>query len=727
LADRIKGITVEIGGDTQGLSKALKDVNDTTFSLQRELKDVQRLLKFDPTNTELLAQQQQLLGDQVQSTEEKLRRLRIAEAQVQAQFERGDIGADQYRAFQRELQSTEGYLMNLRRRIDAVDDSNAPEQAANDVEKIGREAGKTTEALKRMGGAMGAAGRGLAAGAAAGAAGIGGLVIGTQDLNKDLAKLRFNAINEGFDVSKVEEGFKRIAAVSQETDSAVETLGQLMQTGFDDQQLSQAIDHVNGAAIKFADTLNTEGIADGIQETFATGKAVGMFGELLDRSGVNLDNFNAGLATATANGTQTDYVLQTMADLGLSSAADGFNKMNAELVAQQEAQINLQMALAQLGILLTPLATIVTNLLTKIAEWSIENINLVSSFDSIAAGIVALLPTLFGKGLEMITTIVNAIVQNLPMIISTGTQILLQLITGIIQMLPALIAQIQTMMPLVMSILQQNLPLIISAGVQLIVALVNGIIEMLPMLIDMALNLIVLLSTELLKHLPTIIEAGVKLIIALVKGLIKALPDIDRALTTIINAIIDALKGTDKKLAEMGKNIIQGLIDGITKKAGDVARAAGNIANGIAKKIGGILKLGSPSKVLISMGEDTGKGMEIGLQRSIGSISQAAASMGASITDSLTAFLGGGDAVSKYFEAIREDGDWLNDWLTHMPKDVANLAKQIGFVIAPQLEGSKSGNGSSVMNVNINSPKALNAREANVVWNRTMKKMQLQW
>jgi hypothetical protein len=111
----------------------------------------------------------------------------------------------------------------------------------------------------------------------------------------------------------------------------------------------------------------------------------------------------------------------------------------------------------------------------------------------------------------------------------------------------------------------------------------------------------------------------------------------------------------------------------------------------------------------------------------IESVTKATGSMGTSIVDSLTGFLGGGDAVSKYFDAIREDGDWLNDWLTHMPKDVANLAKQIGFVIAPQLEGQKDNGKNSVMNVNINSPKALNAREANVVWNRTMKKMQLQW
>src|SRR3954447_15158987 len=120
--NRIKGITVEIGGDTQGLDKALKGVNDTSRDLQKELKDVQRLLKFDPNNAELLAQKQQLLNDTIANTEEKLNHLKEAQAQVQAQFERGDIGADQYRAFQRELQDTESYLRNMQNALADLQD-----------------------------------------------------------------------------------------------------------------------------------------------------------------------------------------------------------------------------------------------------------------------------------------------------------------------------------------------------------------------------------------------------------------------------------------------------------------------------------------------------------------------------------------------------------------------------------------------------------------------------
>ncbi len=727
---RIKGITVEIGGDTQGLDKALKEVNSSSRTVAAELRDVNKLLKFDPTNTELLAQQQQLLGDQIGNTEKKLQQLRDVEAQVQAQFESGEIGADQYRAFQRELQATEGYLTDLKRKIDAVDDSNAPENAAEDINKIKTAADKAASSLKTMGGAAGTAAKGIAGMAAAGAGAIAGIVTGTSDLNQELARLEFNAFNEGFDFAGVEKGFKDIVSVTGETDSAVETLSNLMATGFDQNQLEEAVNLVNGAYLRFSDTLKTEGIADGIQETFATGKAVGPFAELLERSGVNLEEFDKKLAAAAKTGTQADLILQTMADAGLGSSVEGFKEMNSELAAQQEAQIEFQMAIAALGEALTPLATMVTEFLTKIAEWTTENIELVKSFDSIGEGIVALLPQLFGKGLEMISTIVQAIIDNLPMIMSTGTQILLSVIQGIIQMLPSLIAQIQTMIPLIVSILQQNLPLIISAGIELLVTLLRGIASMLPQLIQMALDLIVLIVGELLKHLPEILEAGVEIIFALLDGIISMIPEIiDTIVFDIIPAIVETL--AELQLSDIGEDIIQGLIDGLESMAGAVWETVKNIAVGIGSALMKNLKTGSPSKVTMGIGEDTGEGLEIGLDRSMASIAKTAANMGNTIVDSLVGFLGGSDEVLKYFQAIQEDGDWLNDWLSHMPKDVANLSKQLGFILAPELEGTKlredRSNLNRVMNVNINSPKALNAREANLVWNRTMKKMQLQW
>lgn len=94
MSKRIKGITVEIGGDTTGLDKALSGVNKEIRNTQAQLKDVERLLKLDPTNTELLKQKYQLLTRSVGETEQKLDSLKEAEKQVQAQFQRGDIGED---------------------------------------------------------------------------------------------------------------------------------------------------------------------------------------------------------------------------------------------------------------------------------------------------------------------------------------------------------------------------------------------------------------------------------------------------------------------------------------------------------------------------------------------------------------------------------------------------------------------------------------------------------
>lgn len=113
MASRIKGITVEIGGDTTGLQNALKQVNSSIKSTQSALKDVNKLLKLDPTNTELLSQKQKLLKDAISATSEKLQSLKTAQEQAKAQLENGTLGQDKYDALQREIVETEQELQRL--------------------------------------------------------------------------------------------------------------------------------------------------------------------------------------------------------------------------------------------------------------------------------------------------------------------------------------------------------------------------------------------------------------------------------------------------------------------------------------------------------------------------------------------------------------------------------------------------------------------------------------
>lgn len=117
-AGNIKGITIEIGGDTTKLSKALSGVNSSCSSLQKELREVDKLLKLDPSNTELLAQKQKILKEAIGSTKEKLDTLKEAEKQVQEQFENGEVSEEQYRALQREIaqQKSNWEIWSSRRR-----------------------------------------------------------------------------------------------------------------------------------------------------------------------------------------------------------------------------------------------------------------------------------------------------------------------------------------------------------------------------------------------------------------------------------------------------------------------------------------------------------------------------------------------------------------------------------------------------------------------------------
>lgn len=145
----IKGLSIEISGDVKPLNKALGSVNTTSRDLQKELRQVERLLKFDPSNTELLAQKQKILSESIDNTKEKIETLKEAEKQAQEQFKKGEITEEQYRALQREVAKTEQELKNLEKSTKEFGDS-----ASRELKRVSKsldEAGeKMTSAGKKM-------------------------------------------------------------------------------------------------------------------------------------------------------------------------------------------------------------------------------------------------------------------------------------------------------------------------------------------------------------------------------------------------------------------------------------------------------------------------------------------------------------------------------------------------------------------------------------------------
>lgn len=150
MADRIKGITIEIGGDTTGLNNALSDTNKEIKNTQSQLKDVDRLLKLDPSNTELLSQKQKLLSQAVEGTKDKLDTLKAAESQAQQQFKEGKISQEQYDGLKREIIATEQQLKALEEQ--AGKSNVALQQIAEAGKKVDEFGGKVTGAGQKMSG-----------------------------------------------------------------------------------------------------------------------------------------------------------------------------------------------------------------------------------------------------------------------------------------------------------------------------------------------------------------------------------------------------------------------------------------------------------------------------------------------------------------------------------------------------------------------------------------------
>jgi hypothetical protein len=149
----------------------------------------------------------------------------------------------------------------------------------------------------------------------------------------------------------------------------VEGLSNILAAGFKGEQLTALVDQLAGASIKFKDTLKFEGIADGLQETLATGAAIGPFAELLDRSGIALDGFNAGLKEAIKNGTQQQYVLDVLAREGLADVYNEYVKNNGAMVENANAAYDLEKAMKELGDTLLPIITQLTEALSTLVNW----------------------------------------------------------------------------------------------------------------------------------------------------------------------------------------------------------------------------------------------------------------------------------------------------------------------------------------------------------------------
>lgn len=716
MAETIKGITIQIGADTTALTKALGDVNKRSRDIQSELKQVDQLLKMDPTNVELLAQKQKLLGDAVTNTTEKLERLKNAQQQVNDQFARGEINEGQYRAYQREIAKTE---QELRKYEAAIESASA---------ETGKMAEKAKRDFKQVGDTVTGIGGKLSAGLTTPIAGIAALAVeGTRELRQDLAKLQTNAEQAGSSMEITSAAMRDLNAITGETDSNVEALSNLMQAGFTNDNLTKAVDALSGAVIKFPDTLKIEGVSDGLQETLATGAAIGPFAELLERMGVNLDDFNAGLTEATAAGQQQNYVLQQLAKLGLADVNAAYRENNKELVENANAQWDLQTALAEVGAMIEPILTSIISKVAEVLRWfnglGDGTKKMILTIAGIAAAIGPIL-VIVGQliaSISALAPVIAALTGPIGLIVAaiagltaglvilynkneefrsfideTWSAIKDTFVAAWEEILAFIMPLIEEMKSLFFDSLNQIKEFWESHG-KLIMAFIEpwltGLIgyfkiqfEAIKMVIDIAWTLIKAIIKTAFEYIKLVISNGLDIIkglfdvfAALLKGdwqgAWNAIKDTSK---NIMDNIIDFFKAID--LVQVGKDIIGGLIKGMGSMVGAAADSVKEVAGKIVGGIKGALKINSPSKVTEQLGEWTGEGLAIGIKRTQQLVSaQAQALSAAAIPDMPQASAAGAGSTMSGGVTISFAGATIN---VLSEEDITKFSQRIGAVVS---------------------------------------------
>ena len=379
MANNIKGITIQIGGDTTGLDKALKGVNGQAREAQNELKEVNKALKLDPTNVELLEQKQRALASAVEATTKKLETLKDAQKQAADQLARGDIGQQQYDALSREIVKTEAELTKAK---DAQDKFNiSAEQASAKLSAVGDKAQMVADKTK----ALSAAAAGLVVA-------IGGAAVKSAAWADDLNTL------------------------SKQTGLTTEDL-QKMQ--YASELVDVSVDDIAGSMSKMRRAMATDGKQDvfaqlGVSVRDGTGAlrdSSDVFYEVLDRLGKVGNETERDTLAMEIFGRSADQLAGIIDDGGASLKALGEEAENLGLILDQDtldamnrvndqidrlkAQAKGQFAKAGAAALeaLTPAIEGIVNVLSKVLEF-IGNLNpeVIKVVTIIAAIVAAISP-----------------------------------------------------------------------------------------------------------------------------------------------------------------------------------------------------------------------------------------------------------------------------------------------------------------------------------------------
>lgn len=386
---------------------------------------------------------------------------------------------------------------------------------------------------------------GIGAAAATGVTAFLATAESTREYREELSKLTNMAKQVGTSSDYIKDKWMSMSAVLGDEGAVTEGLNNIMAAGFTTQESIDGITEVlEGAALKWKDTLKFEGLADGLQETLATGAATGSFAEMLERSGVVLDDFNAGLETCSTEAEKQDYIMKTLSETGLAEVSQAYRDANGDMISAAEAQSQLTDKIAEIGAIAEPIMTTLKLVAVDLLDTIMPFVTLIGEGLQGALNGTAGAAEKLGEGLSGgIAAVLDMVVGALPTIITT-----------ISTMAPTLIQAVSDSVGQILSVISEQGPKIMGLILDVLMGLGDIIIENAPLLLDALLSII----TAFTEKIPTMIPQLVQGLLTLFMGLVDHLPELITALVTLITSLASALV---EQLPVILPTLIQGVMD----------------------------------------------------------------------------------------------------------------------------------------------------------------------
>lgn len=464
--------------------------------------------------------------------------------------------------------------------------------ALEELENGSKDAGGATDEMGEKFSGLKAAGgiavKAIAAVGAACAAAVGaffGLAESTREARNNMAKLETGFTQAGHSAEAATNTYNELYSVLGDDGQATEAAAHLAQLADNEEDLAKWTNIATGVYATFGDSLPIEGLTEAANETAKTGAITGGLADALNWAGVSEDEFQASLDACATEQERQALITSTLNGL-YADSAEAYRENNAEVIAAQKAQAELNAALNELGAIaepiMTTLKTLAADLLTTITPFvQLMGEGLAGALngtagaaDSLAQGlsgivtsllekIVSMIPFIIETIVAIIPTLINSILGQLPAILQMVIDVVMQVINALTTMYPQIITAVYEIIPKLITALVSAIPQLLQAAIQLLMAIVEAIPTVITNLIAALPSVVQAIIDAVLTAFPLLIQAAIQLFMAIVQAIPTIITTLVQNLPLIINAIIDGVLNALPLLLQAAVDLLMAIVQAI--------------------------------------------------------------------------------------------------------------------------------------------------------------------